>query len=272
MAMNNFFSAKQSLVLTSFYCLFCFAISSCKDPEIIKIDTPPAERWDTVTNFTGIIIPETGVLNINVNYEFKGEPIVFNTKNYVNAANDTFTIREIKHYFSNVTLINHEGKSINLNNYHLLDASNANTTSITITNVPPGNYKSVSILLGVDSVRNHSGLQEGALDPAWSMFWTWNTGYIFFRINGLISNGEAYTFDVGGDKHAPYNVMDLSAFKVKSIDPTFNLGLDINEMYQNPEVYSFKTDGFSIHSDTDPGVNKMGRNMKDLLKIKSIAP
>lgn len=272
MALNIFFTLRKGMLFGSLLCVFGLIVSACKDPEITTPDSPVSERWDTITNYSGLIIPETGVLNINVNYEFGGEPIVFNTKTYINAAKDSFNVREIKHYFSNVTLVNHLGKTIHLNNYHLMDASNQNTSQIAIANVPPGNYKSVSVLLGVDSIRNHSGLQEGALDPAWSMFWTWNTGYIFFRINGLTTWGEAYTFDIGGDKHAPYNLMDLNTFKVKSKNPTLNLALDINEMYQNPEVYSFKSDGLSIHSDTDPGVDKMGRNMKDLLKVKSLIP
>jgi len=275
MVSNNYFFTKFRFRPIAFLLVSIgsFAIHSCKDPEVVKpIDEVPSERWDTVTNFSGLIVPETGVINFKVAYEFDGNPIVFNTKNYINAANDTFNIREVKHYFSNVSLTNSAGKIINLKNYHLMDASNPNTTTISIPNVPPGNYKSMSILLGVDSVRNHSGLQEGALDPAWSMFWTWSTGYIFFRVNGITTRGESYTFDIGGDQHAPYNLLDLNTYKIKSKSPTFNLGLNINEMFQNPEVYNFKLDGLTIHSDTDPGVDKMGRNMKDLLKINSLNP
>lgn len=273
MGYSNFFIHKFGLNLQIFLAGFILfaTLNSCKDPEVVN-PTPetPGERWDTITNFSGLIVPETGKLNFSFSYVFDGKPVVFNTQNYVNAAGDTFNIREIRHYFSNVTLENHKGEKINLGTYHLVDANISSTKTFTIDNVPPGNYKNMTVLLGVDSVRNHSGLQEGALDPAFSMFWTWSTGYIFYRINGLVSNGESYSFDIGGDKHAPYQTINLNTYKVKSKTPTFNLVMDVNELYQNPEVYSFKTDGLVIHSDTDPGVDKMGRNMKDLLSIQSL--
>ncbi|MCG9879997.1 MAG: hypothetical protein MH472_05310 [Bacteroidia bacterium] len=273
MGSSNFFIHRFGLSLKMLFTGFVFvaAIAACKDPvEVLPTPETPGERWDTVTNFSGLIVPETGKLNFSFSYVHDGKPVVFNTQNYTNAAGDTFNIREIRHYFSNVTLENHKGEKINLGTYHLLDANISSTTSFTIDNVPPGNYKNMTVLLGVDSVRNHSGLQEGALDPAFSMFWTWSTGYIFFRINGLINNGESYSFDIGGDKHAPYQTISLNSFKVKSKTPTFNMVMDVNELYQNPEVFSFKNDGTVIHSDTDPGVDKMGKNMKDLLSIKEL--
>jgi hypothetical protein len=42
----------------------------------------------------------------------------------------------------------------------------------------------IRFLLGVDSARNVSGIQTGALDPARGMFWTWNSGYVMAKIEG----------------------------------------------------------------------------------------
>ena len=36
--------------------------------------------------------------------------------------------------------------------------------------------------LGVDSLRNVTGVQTGALDPAMDMYWTWNTGYVMAKL------------------------------------------------------------------------------------------
>lgn len=266
----SFGSSRNGILLVV---MLVFIVGACKDPVEVQPNKPTAdEGWDTVTNFSGLIVPQTGVLNFKVSYSFGNEPIVFSTKNYINAANDTFTIREIRHYFTNVTLIRNTGERVNLQNYHLMDASVPSTSMVSIENVPPGNYVGMTVLLGVDSIKNRSGLQEGALDPAWSMFWTWSTGYIFYRINGAVSNGKSYSFDIGGDEHAPYIDLNLNTFKVKSKSPTFNLMLDANEMFENPEVYSFEKDGYVIHSNIDPGVEKMGKNMKDILKITQLLP
>jgi hypothetical protein len=48
----------------------------------------------------------------------------------------------------------------------------------------PGTIRQIRFLLGVDSLANVSGAQTGALDPLNDMFWTWNSGYIFFKLEG----------------------------------------------------------------------------------------
>lgn len=39
-------------------------------------------------------------------------------------------------------------------------------------------------MIGVDSLTSVSGAMGGDLDPTKGMFWTWKTGYIFFKIEG----------------------------------------------------------------------------------------
>ena len=61
-------------------------------------------------------------------------------------------------------------------------------------------------MIGVDSARNTSGAQLGALDPANSMFWSWNSGYIFVRMEGNSPQStQPYNklqFHIGGFKGA----------------------------------------------------------------------
>lgn len=242
---------------------------SCKNrsaPVIQGIVNP----WDTVNNFSGIIIPNTGKLNIGFSYNFKGQQLVFGSQNYINLAGDTFNIEELKHYFSNFTLIKPTGERVNLMNYHLLNAQIPGTFNFTIQNVPAGNYTGITFLLGVDSLRNHSGVQEGALDPAWQMFWTWNTGYVFFRINGRTISNKTYAFDIGGIRNLPVYTFMLNSFKLKTNEPKLSFNVDINEMFEKPEMYSFKTDGYFIHDDVNSDVLKLKRNMEDMVSITKI--
>jgi hypothetical protein len=68
--------------------------------------------------------------------------------------------------------------------------------------VPDISIDEISFLLGVDSIRNVSGIQTGALDPLHGMFWTWNSGYIMAKLEGssekVHSAGNRFTYDVGG--------------------------------------------------------------------------
>lgn len=87
--------------------------------------------------------------------------------------------------------------------YQLVDASKTASQSFEALRVPPGRYKTLEFLLGVDATRNSSGAQTGALDPAGGMFWTWKSGYIFFALEGESSasgaDDHALTFHIGGD-------------------------------------------------------------------------
>ena len=67
--------------------------------------------------------------------------------------------------------------------YFLVDESRDSTKTIRIA-IPPGSYDRLDLLLGVDSTRNVSGAQTGALDPVNDMFWTWSTGYIMSKLEG----------------------------------------------------------------------------------------
>ncbi len=57
--------------------------------------------------------------------------------------------------------------------------------------LPAGTYQTITFTLGVDSLLNCSGAQDGALDPLNGMFWTWNSGYIFFKLEGYSSSSTA---------------------------------------------------------------------------------
>ena len=62
--------------------------------------------------------------------------------------------------------------------YFLVDLSNDLSTTLDLGSVPSGEYTELSYTIGVDSLRNVSGAQSGALSTTNNMFWSWNTGYI----------------------------------------------------------------------------------------------
>jgi len=256
--------------LFSLFVGIALVIGACKEDDKPQKEEVKTNPLDTITQFNGFILPEKGSITFSMDYNFDGAPIVLNSQNYVTEGGDTFAIKDLKHYLTNITLKRVDGSELNLGNYNLLDYAVENSTTFTISDVPAGNYNGLSLLIGVDPTRNHEGLQEGALDPAYGMFWTWSTGYIFFRINGPTSKGTNYSFDLGGDSNLPTTILDLKEFKVKSKAPKINLVMDVNEMFVNPEVYSFEKDGYVLHSETEPNAPKLSGNMDDMVGVHSI--
>ena len=104
----------------------------------------------------------------------------FLNKNLVNAFAENYIITKLKYYVSNVKFVT-DKITKNTTGVNLIDASKKNIISIII---PSKKITGISFLLGVDSTLNCSGAQSGALDPLNDMFWTWNNGYIFFKLEG----------------------------------------------------------------------------------------
>ena len=218
------------------------------------------------------IIPElsTTTLTLKINYTYKGQALVLNDKSYVNKALDTFTISNFVHYLSNVTVTNAQNEKYNLANYNLSYAEYPNTNTIELKGLKMDNWKSLSFLLGVDTVRNHTGAQTGDLSPSKSMYWNWNTGYIFVRFKGKLSNGNNIGLDVGGDDNLVAQSFDLSSYNLNKSNVTITIEMDLNEMFENPQTYDFKVDATSIHTNTQPEAAKIKANMVDICKIVSV--
>ena len=84
--------------------------------------------------------------------------------------------------------------SYNANNVFLIDAFGNDSLVI---HLPNGKYKDLSFYIGVDSLYNVSGAQDGALDPLNGMFWTWNTGYINYKFEGFTGR-KKFEYHLGG--------------------------------------------------------------------------
>ena len=114
---------------------------------------------------------------------------------------DSLTFTTFAFYLTNVRLQNEDGSWWEeADSYHIICAACDDASSFTLQNVPKGTYVAMEYTLGVDSTRNVSGAQTGALSPANGMFWDWNTGYIMLKAEGSSpqSSTGAFTFHLGG--------------------------------------------------------------------------
>ncbi len=108
-----------------------------------------------------------------------GKKIMLNDSLYENNFGEKYTVSKLKYYVSNICLLTKGALEIDKAVY-LIDATKENI----ITKKDSRKIVGISFLLGVDSTLNCSGAQGGALDPLNDMFWTWNNGYVFFKLEG----------------------------------------------------------------------------------------
>ncbi len=228
-----------------FTLLFLLNFLSCKKDSELKSDTQ-----DPAIN-TPVDVAKYGSVTINFNNKAGSEVLKLNTGNYANANGDSFTVSKFKYYISNIVLKKADGTTfVERESYHLIDNSKGDKYSLSLDSVPVGTYNGISFILGVDSTRNTSGAQTGALDPAYGMFWTWNQGYIFLMLEGYSPNSvgfnNAIVFHLGGFTQ-PYNC-------IRKIEPSFGtsdlimsenkvskmeIKTDILEMFESPSLIKF---------------------------------
>jgi hypothetical protein len=128
-------------------------------------------------------------------------PFDMNTKLFHPKTGDSLTFTTFKFYVSNIKLKKADGTLWeDEESYYLVDLSDPSAVVFDFINVPAGTYTGMYLTMGVDSARNVSGAQEGALDPANGMFWSWTSGYIMIKAEGLSPQGAggSFTYHLGG--------------------------------------------------------------------------
>lgn len=108
---------------------------------------------------------------------------------------EKFILTNWKLYLSNIS-INSSDSSVTENSYQLVVL----TDSLNLIQGPnlSDQLKSLSFGIGVDSAKTMGGVMDGDLDPAKGMFWSWQSGYINFKVEYEDTKGKEYVFHLGG--------------------------------------------------------------------------
>ncbi|MFN6039607.1 MAG: MbnP family protein [Bacteroidota bacterium] len=152
------------------------------------------------------------------------------TANDIKLSREQLDVNVCKFYISNVTLKN-KSKIIYFekNTSHLIDIKSENNFCIYHNISEP--FDEVTFGIGVDSVNNWNGVSGGDLDPVNGMYWTWQTGYINFKLEAVQSNEKKQRnieFHVGGflGPNSAYKVKSLKIKSEKTDQVVINLDLD----------------------------------------------
>ena len=141
---------------------------------------------------------------------------------YTNPFGEPFVISKFKYYISHLAFTDINNKQTTLpNNYYLVNEEDSLSKIILLPATVP--IKSISFMVGVDSARNVSGVQTGALDPVNAMFWTWNSGYVFAKLEGQsdVSTAPAHSFSwhVGGFRQKENALRTITLLLNKTLSP-----------------------------------------------------
>ena len=229
----------------------------------------------STNSFAGNPENNNGTLRVVFKHFANGKEIVLRDSMYSNSLGETYSIKKLRYYVSNIKIGNTTFKNDELN-YKLIDLRGATTFDIPLN---AGTYNSFDFLLGVDSLRNCSGSQTGALDPTKDMFWTWNSGYVVFKLEGNSPESKAdlnrIEHHVGGYRFGNNVSTDIS-LKIEPDKLIIKKG-KITEVviYLDLDKYWSSINDISIAADplcTLPGelAKRIAANFPYLFSIKSI--
>ena len=247
----------------SIACMF-FVLSACVKDTIVQ---PAIEETGTAPS---LVVSFKAMAN--------SQTLIPNTGTYTNTSYDEYSVTKFNYMISNVVLTTADGtKFAEPESYHLIKHIGG-ATSFTINNLPKGTYTKIEFLIGVDSLRNISGTQTGALDVGNDMYWDWNTGYIFFKLEGMYTSNNVnvkdnYVIHIGGFE-GKYKCLQNCTFNlVQPIEAVTNKQsklsyvTNLDEIFTNP-----KKIGFDYYYDNvnDPTFQLISFNYKDMFVVEKV--
>lgn len=189
-------------------------ISACKETEIT---TPVAKLGTVQLKFDNVVGEQDLLLDSTV---------------YTNMFFQEFTVAKFNYFISNIELKQKDGSYIPMlqdSSYFLIKEKDPASLTANLNWVNEGEYTGIRFVIGVDSVRNTMPISQrtGVLDIsgyASDMYWTWNSGYIFVKLecHKPVAKGDPspvipYVYHIGG-----YGGMDgtptINNIKTVSLD------------------------------------------------------
>lgn len=176
-----------------------------------------------------VIIVAQKDLSIDFKFKYHQQKLV-KERWYIGSNQDSIHFETLKFYISDLKVYFKDGKNfLEQNSFHLLDFENSESIHILLKNIPNDNLSHISFNLGIDSTTNVSGAMGGDLDPTKGMYWTWQNGYINFKLEGKSTlcktRNNEFQFHIGGNMN-PFNTLqkiELPINKVGSCTIVFDL-------------------------------------------------
>jgi len=203
-------------VLTACMALL-FVVQSCKKESASNPVDPPVQP--------GVVKSD---LSIQFDNRVKDHELHLGVESYTSEIySEEFTFTTVKYYISNISVTN-TGDTVYTvpqdSSYFLIDQSDFNTWFPKVR-VPVGDYKTLTFVLGVDSLRSTMDISKrtGVLDPATGangMYWGSDSGYIFFKAEGTSPSspegGNVFMYNIGG--FGGYTSPPINNLKTITID------------------------------------------------------
>lgn len=175
---------------------------------------------------------ELAPLSIEFDNIVGGRNLYLNTQTYFNTSGEEYSVTMLQYFISNISLAKEDGTVYVVpqdSSYFLIKEGDAALAKANVR-VPAGDYSTLSFVIGVDSLRNTMDLSKrtGVLDPAGGMndgmYWGWNSGYIFLKMEGL---SAAAPLDPSGQRKFRYHIGGFGGYSAPTINNIKTVKIDL---------------------------------------------
>lgn len=197
-----------------------------------------AQKMDTSFN--------SGTIQLQIHSILNNQPLVLGQKVFVPLLNDSVQIDRLRFYLSDMSFSNASDNQENIEQqFFLIDLEYPTSLRRQLPLKTISQWDSIHFKVGVDSATQLKGAQGGDLDPMHGMYWSWRSGYINFKCEGVSSScpsrNNAFMFHIGGFQ-APFNTIQSVSLPVHSDTVVLQIDLTplltLSSITQNYEVMS----------------------------------
>lgn len=200
-------------------------------------------------SFTSCKKDEKGTIILNFKGKVDNENLTLRSSKFNPGNGSKVNIETLKFYLSNIILIKEDNTEVLLKDVAFIDFENNHTSNTTngetITiETETGNYKGIKMGFGVDGTKNNADpsvyKEEEPLSIYKGMHWSWNTGYIFMKLEGKFDTDTAvnilsqdYLFHTGLNDLYTTQTFNKN-FQIKNKETkTLNFNIDAKKMFHS---------------------------------------
>ena len=182
----------------------------------------------------GAIVSQTTSIPISIYITFGDDMLTLSDSIFQVKDSGNLQIELVKFYISNIQFLKNEKVVLDeKNSFHLVDASIGKPHRILVETRKNLVFDAITFYLGIDSLNNVSGAIGGELDPTKGMYWTWQNGYINFKLEGKSNlcktRNHSFQFHLGGYRQPFYNLQTVRLPIQKQNN--INIKLDIKKIF-----------------------------------------
>jgi hypothetical protein len=222
------------------------------------------------------------MLRLNFNALFGTTPLTFGTMDFAKPDGEQMQFDQFKLLMSEFALIKADNTRVPYGDGYVYVDFKSGRIQSPFAEIPEGDYKGISFVVGLDSATNHGDPSIWPMDHALSpvengLHWGWAGGYIFSMLDGnYMRSGattpSAFSFHMATMRYVRTYTIDHN-FSISAKKHTMHIDVNALEYFTNPHSINFVNDGAMSHSTgSERGLmDKIFSNMENFAAVKGVS-